>query len=116
VTRAWQACHFSREACHKGVSSYKKAFVYISFLIIYKGIFFNLKNHIIMAIKAKIIKKTKPGNPEEKYYCAVPLDTGITKYYDFVMKICSQTKIHKSTVGFVLSTAFDLSCDLRLHF
>jgi hypothetical protein len=29
-----------------------------------------------MGIKVKLIEKSKPGHPEEKYYCAVPMKTG----------------------------------------
>ena len=35
-----------------------------------------------MGIKVKIIEKSKPGHPEEKYYCAVPNENGMTKYFD----------------------------------
>ncbi len=34
-----------------------------------------------MGIKVKIIEKSKPGHPEEKYYCAVPNENGMTKYF-----------------------------------
>ena len=61
-----------------------------------------------MGIKAKIIEKSKPGKPEEKYYCAVPNETGMTKYYDFVMKVSNQTQIYRRTVSLVLTTAYDL--------
>jgi len=44
--------------------------------------FLNIKYQIIRVIKAKIIEKSKPGHPEEKYYCAVPNENGMTKYFD----------------------------------
>jgi len=50
-----------------------------------------------MGIKVKIIVKSKPGHPEEKYYCAVPNENGMTKY--FVMKVSNQTQIYKRTVA-----------------
>jgi|ADurb_Total_1113_FD_contig_31_1422714_length_683_multi_2_in_0_out_0_1 hypothetical protein len=52
-----------------------------------------------MGIKVKIIVKSKPGHPEEKYYCAVPNENGMTKYFDFVMKVSNQTQIYKRTVA-----------------
>ncbi|OQA87938.1 MAG: hypothetical protein BWY27_01002 [Bacteroidetes bacterium ADurb.Bin234] len=52
-----------------------------------------------MGIKVKIIVKSKPGHPEEKYYCAVPNENGMTKYFDFVMKVSNQTQIYKKTIA-----------------
>ena len=49
-----------------------------------------------MGIKVKKKKKSKPGHPEEKYYCAVPNENRMTKY--FVMKVSNQTQIYKRTV------------------
>ena len=54
-----------------------------------------------MGIKVKIIEKSKPGHPEEKYYCAVTNENGMTKY--FVMKVSNQTQIYKLKPRFLLS-------------
>jgi hypothetical protein len=59
-----------------------------------------------MGIKVKIIEKSKPGHPEEKYYCAVPNENGMTKY--FVMKARNQTQIYKRTVALDIFLAYIL--------
>jgi len=77
---------------------FSEEFISIYFIINNTCKFFlNIKYLIIMGIKVKIIVKSKPGHPEEKYYCAVPNENGMTKY--FVMKVSNQTQIYKRTVA-----------------
>ena len=59
-----------------------------------------------MGIKVKIIEKSKPGHPEEKYYCAVPNENRMTKY--FVMKVSNQTQIYKRAVALDIFLAYIL--------
>ena len=76
---------------------FSEEFISIYFIINNTCKFFlNIKYQIIMGIKVKIIEKSKPGHPEEKYYCAVPNENGMTKY--FVMKVSNQTQIYKRTI------------------
>ena len=96
-SRTNQSSIFLNLTWFKGVSSVKNSSVFISLSITLVNFFLKIKYQIIRAIKAKIIEKSKPGHPEEKYYCAVPNENGMTKY--FVMKVSNQTQIYKRTVA-----------------
>jgi len=97
-SKANQGSIFLNLTCFKGVSSVKNSSVFISLSVTLVIFFLNIKYQIFIGIKVKIIEKSKPGHPEEKYYCVVPNENGMTKYFDFVMKVSNQTQIYKRTV------------------
>ncbi len=61
-----------------------------------------------MALKGKIVEKSKPGHPEEKLYYAVPDKTGYTFFHSFAYKVSLHTGVYKRTVSCVLIAAFEL--------